>query len=143
MTAPENLTGIRKQPMNRAQLNHVFEGRYPTLSDLLAHGGVPGLRYALVHAASVGRFQSRGWDLVARLSVITIRIPSGTHAGDHPAMLMCNGAPIEGASPQSGVRPCHVDEALDAATGLGPAPRAEASPAPKRTTPAPQERTAS
>jgi hypothetical protein len=143
MTSPASLSGIRKQPMNRTQLNHVFEGRYPALSDLLSHGGVPGIRYALVHAANVGRFQSRGWDLVARLSVITIRIQSGIHAGDHPAMLMCNGTPIEGASPQSSVRPYYVDEALDAATGLGPAPRAEAAPSTKRTTPAPHERTAS
>ena len=135
-----NTAGVRKQPMNRTQLNHIFEDRYPALSDLLSHGGIPGVAYALLHASSVGQFQSRGWDLVARLPVLIVRVANGPKAGDHPAMLACNGRAIPGAPVQAGVRSYHIDEALDEATGLGPAPTAERKPpAP----PAPKERTAS
>jgi hypothetical protein len=142
-TAPQSVAGIRKQPMSREQRNHVFEDRYPALSDLLAHGGIPGLRYALVHAASVGRYQSIGWDLVARLSVITIRITSGAKAGDHPAMLMCNGRPITGASPYSSTRPYGADPLLDESTGLAPSNPVETRTVAPKATPAPKERTAS
>lgn len=107
---------------------YTFTDKYPALSDLLQHGGLPGVRYALVAAQRIGHYQSRiGYDLVSRLPAITIEITDGLHAGSHAAMLMCNGAPIPCAQPGGSVRIYDIDPYLDEATGLGPVQAAGAS----------------
>lgn len=130
--APQNLAGVRKQPMSRKELDYVFIDKYPSLTDLLQNGGVPGVRYALVSATRVGHFQTHlGYDLVARLPAITVRITKGAHAGDHAAFLMCSGRPIRGAQQGTSIRPYEADTVLDEATGLGPATPQKAPAKPK------------
>ena len=136
MAAP--LANPHARPHTRDTLNYRFENRYPTLTDLLHFGGVPGVRYALVAAQRIGHYQGLGWDLVSRLPAITVAITDGTHAGEHAAMLMCNGRPIPGAPLDGSLRPYAADPFLDEMTGLGPAKPATAKPP---TTPAPKERT--
>jgi hypothetical protein len=127
--ASSPLANPHARPYTRDAANYTFDGKYPALSDILHYGGVPGVRYALVSAARIGHYQAHlGYDLVRRLPAITIHIADGLHAGDHSAMLMCNGAPIACAAPDGSVRIFEIDPHLDAATGLGPAPRATVKP---------------
>lgn len=141
MSAP--LTNPSARPHTRETLNYTFENRYPTLSDLLHYGGVPGVRYALVATARIAHYQSLGWDLVARLPALTIRITEGLRSGDHSAMLMCNGRPIPGAALDGSLRPYSADPHLDELTGLGPAESRTPAKPQAALTPAPKERTAS
>lgn len=105
----------RPAPDHREPIQVEWHGAYPTLSAITLAGGVPGLRYHLVHSANTGQAQSLGWKLVAGMPVFIVHGPKGIAS----AMLLCDGDPIPGASALGSKRPYDIDPRLDRETGLG------------------------
>ena len=87
----------------------------PDLTDLLAHGGHPGVRYCLAPAEKIGEMrrspipgasEQELWWMVPGLEPFTVHGPGGSC---DTVVLMAQGQPIVGASPLNGRRHyfCH------------------------------------
>ena len=104
----------------------------PDLWDLLPNGGWPGVIYALVAAKNAVSARANGLQPIRGADYFVVNGPAGSAA----VMLMGHGAPIPGASPDSGARELLVDGDIGTSTGHkvseevellfgGPAPVAE------------------
>ena len=107
---------LRKATDFTPKLETVYDGRFPSLSDMLRQGGLPGVEYFLCNSANIAGYQAQSADLVAGLPAFEIRGPRGVAS----AFLMCRGNPIPGADPLNGVRRYAIDPQLVGATGLDP-----------------------
>lgn len=102
-----------------------FEGRLPDPAELIAWGGLPGVRYAMVAGHNVPEAKDMGWHLCRDVASITLVGPKG-HV---ELVVMARGEPILGASPANGIRQWDYDPQLLSITGLNaphtPDPEAE------------------
>jgi len=73
----------------------------PSLLDLLAQGGYPGVEYCLIHPEVLGVMERAEWWRVPKMNSLTLHGPKGSADG---VMLMAWGEPIPGASPSNGQR---------------------------------------
>ena len=92
-------------------LDTAFPDRYPRLDELLTHGGMSGVDYALVAGQNIGRFQKHGWSQIKDM-------PSLQIGQCDSVLLLGKGDPIPGASDQNGIRCFYADRDLPALTGI-------------------------
>lgn len=106
--------------------------RIPTLKDLTANGGIPGLEYLLVYALNKRKSYDEGWRQVADIHPLSV---NGV-----PAELVARGEPILTGRPGSTICPYFVDFEIqqpqpeESAEVPEPKPEVKAKPAsPKKT----------
>ena len=87
---------------------------YPPLSELLEHGGTPGIEYAYVLGQNIVKAQQDKWETLHRLSAFSVAGRNGAIA----LVVMGRGEPISGASPHGMVCKLSIDEEADDLLGL-------------------------
>jgi hypothetical protein len=98
-----------------------FEGRYPTLEEMLSKGGLAGVEYCLVSGSRQKLFAEMkddngfSWSPIRDMPILTIAGPKGTVES---VVLMGRGEPIRGAGDYNGIRHYFVDIALEEAVGI-------------------------
>ena len=103
----------------------VFINQYPTLTDLLAKGGIEGVEYCLVHGKNLRKFAemenaaSERWSPIRDLPTLTILGPAGRVDS---VVLMGRGEPTYGAADYNGIRHYYVDVDVEEDTGIAASP---------------------
>lgn len=98
-----------------------FDGKYPTLFELLRDGGLTGVEYCLIKGSQLKHFSklpdSEGnvWSPIADLPALTIRGPKGQV---DTVLLVGRGRPVPGAGDYNGIRKYNVSIELEEEVGI-------------------------